>query len=152
VARRQVELADVRHIGDEGARLVRPLVIAAARQLGEPLPLQEGGDRRRAEGFAIARQGAADIVDGAVLLAEGDDPLPQPLLFAGGPSFADGRGEEVAVGLLAELMDEDSEASGRVSEAGGRLGRGGLLDEEGAEGLVLPMSGVGGLQEAACHG
>jgi hypothetical protein len=91
-------------------------------------------------------------VDGEVLLAEGDDPFPQPVLFARGPSFASGRGEEVAVGLLAELMDEDSEASGRVSEAGGRLGRGGLLDEEGAEGLVLPMSGVGGLQEAACQG
>jgi hypothetical protein len=102
--------------------MCRPLVIAAARQLDEHLLLQEGGVRRRAEGFAIARQGAADIEDREVLLAEDDDPFPQPLLFAREPSFAYGRGEEVAVGLVAELMDEDSEASGRVSEAGGRLG------------------------------
>ncbi len=35
-----------------------------------------------------------------------------------------------------------------IAESGG-LGRWEALDEEGAEGLVLSMGGVGGLQEAA---
>ena len=51
--------------------------------------------------------------------------------------------------LIAELMDEDAKTPWRVSEAGGRLGRGETLNEEGPEGLVLAMGGVGGLEEPA---
>ena len=87
-------------------------------------------------------------MDGEVLLAEGDDLLPQPFLLARRPALAGG-GEEVAVGLAAELVDEDAEASRRVAEASGGLGRWEALDEEGPQGLVLSMGGVGGLQEAA---
>ena len=145
----QVELADIGDIGRDGPGSVGPLVVAASRQLGEALLLEDGGDGRRAERLAVAGQGPADVVDGEVLLAEGDDLLPQPLLLAGRPALACGGGKEVAVGLVAELVDEDAEAPRRVAEAGGRLGRGEAVDEEGSEGLVLSMGGVGGLQEAA---
>ena len=57
--------------------------------------------------------------------------------------------EEVAFGLIAKLMDEDAKAPGRVAEASGHFGRGETVDEEGPEGFVLPMGGVGGLQEPA---
>ena len=62
-------------------------------------------------------------MDGEVLLAQGDDLLPKPFLLAGWPALAWGGGEEIAVGLAAELMDEDAETPGRVAEASGRLGR-----------------------------
>ena len=149
VARRQVELADVGHIGHDGAGLVGPLVVEPSRQLGEALLLQDRGDGRRAERLAVAGEGAADVVDGEVLLPQGDDLFPQPLLLAGRSALACGRDEEVAFGLIAELMDEDAKAPRGVAEASGRLGGGETVDEEGPEGFVLSMGGVGGLQEAA---
>ena len=57
--------------------------------------------------------------------------------------------EEVASGILAELVDEDAEASRGVTEAASGLGAGEAIDEEGAEGLVLAVGGVGGLEEDA---
>ena len=57
------------------------------------------------------------------------------------------REEEVASGILAELVDEDAEAARGVAEAAGGLGAGEPLDEEGAEGLVLAVGGVGGFEE-----
>ena len=117
VARRQVELADIGDIGGHGPGLVGPLVVAPPRQLGEALLLEDRGDGRRAERLAVAGQGAADVVDGEVLLAQGDDLIAEPSLLAGRPAFACGRDEEVAVGLIAELMDEDAKAPRRVAEA-----------------------------------
>ena len=70
-------------------------------------------------------------------------------LLAGRSALACGRDEEVALGLIAELMDEDAEAPRRVPEAGGGFGGWDAIDEEGPEGFVLPMGGVGGLQEPA---
>ena len=78
LARRQVEPADIGHLGDDRARLVGPFVVEPPRQLGEALLLQDRGDGRRAERFAVAGQGAADVVDGEVLLAQGDDLVTQP--------------------------------------------------------------------------
>ena len=72
-------------------------------------------------------------------------------LLAWRSSFARGGEEEVPLALIAELMDEDAKATRRVAEPPGRLGGGDALDEEGAEGLVLSMVGVCGLQEEACQ-
>ena len=55
--------------------------------------------------------------------------------------------EEGAVGVLAEVMDQDAKASFRVPESFGGLPVGQALDEIGAQGLVLSMGGVGGLEE-----
>lgn len=44
-------------------------------------------------------------------------------------------------------MDQDAEASFRVSETLGGLLIAQTLDEIGAQGLVLSMGGVGGLEE-----
>ena len=125
------------------------LVVSPARQLGEPLLLEDRGDDGRAERLAVTSEGAADVVDGEVLLPQGDDPIAEPLLLAWRPAFACVGEEEVALALLAELMDEDAKAARSIAEPPGRFGRGDTLDEEGAEGLVLPMVGVGWLQELA---
>jgi hypothetical protein len=46
-------------------------------------------------------------------------------------------------------MDKDTEASRGISEALGDFGSGEPIDEEGAQGLVLAVSRVGGLEEDA---
>ena len=150
-ARCQIELADIRHIGCDGTGLVGSLLVTASRQFGEALFLEDRGDRRRAERLAVAGQGASDVVDGEVLLPQRDDMLAQPLLLARRPALARGGSEEVAAGLMAELMDENAKASWCVAEAGGCLGGGEPFDEEGPQGFVLPVGGVGGLEEPACQ-
>src|SRR5437588_394379 len=81
----------------------------------------------------------ADVVDGEVLLSQGDDQFPQAFLLAGRSARSCGRDEEATLGLVAELMDEDPEAPRCVPESSGCLGRGDTVDEEGPQGFVLPM-------------
>ena len=53
------------------------------------------------------------------------------------------------VGIVAELITQDAEGAWRVAEAFGHLSRGILIDEEGAEGLVLALEReLGGKEEA----
>jgi hypothetical protein len=149
VAWREVEPTDVGHISHDGTGLVGPFVIGSSRQLREPLFLEDHGDRRRAERLAVAGEGAADVVDGEVLLPECDDLFPKPFLLARRSAFASGGDEEVSLELIAELMDEDAKTARCIAEPPGRFGGGDTLDEEGPEGLVLSVSGVGWLQEQA---
>jgi len=52
------------------------------------------------------------------------------------------------LGVVAELMAEDAEGAGGVTEATGDVGRGLLIDEEGAEGFVLALQReLGGKEE-----
>ena len=125
------------------------LVVAASRQFGETLFLQNHGDRRRAEQLAVAGEGTADVVDRKVLLAQRDDLLLQPIPLAGWSALPRSRDEEVAPRLVAELMDEDPKTPRCVPEPSGHFGRRNTIDEEGPQGFVLPMGGVGGLQEPA---
>jgi len=55
--------------------------------------------------------------------------------------------KEIAAWILAEVVDQDAKASIRVPESFGGLLVAQALDEIGAEGLVLSMGGVGGLEE-----
>jgi hypothetical protein len=48
---------------------------------------------------------------------------------------------------LAKAVAEHAEAIGGVAEAVGDLGGREALDEIGAQGLVLPVGGVGGYEE-----
>ncbi|MEK7755026.1 MAG: hypothetical protein AAB654_24075, partial [Acidobacteriota bacterium] len=91
----------------------------------------------------------ADVVDGEVLLAQGDDLISQALGLGGGfRSF--GRGEEeLPLRFLAELVGQNAKASRGVTAAAGGLGGREPFDEVGAEGFVLAVGGVLGLEEEA---
>jgi len=92
-------------------------------------------------------QVATDVVYGEVLFAQGDDTVAEGVGLGCGMRPFGRREEEVASRVLAELVDEDPEAPRRVTEAASDLGTGGTLNEEGAEGLVLAVGGVGGFEE-----
>ena len=49
----------------------------------------------------------------------------------------------------AEVADQRAERVVGVAELLGDLAQGSMLDEDGAEGLVLAMEGLGGFEEAA---
>ena len=94
-------------------------------------------------------QGAADVIDGEVLLAQGDDPIAEWLRLGRGLRSL-GRGEEeVPPGVLTELVDKNTQAPWGVAEAARDLGTRESLHEEGTEGLVLAVGGVGRFEEDA---
>ena len=123
----------------------RRLVAAASRTLF----LKDHGDRRLAERLTFTSESAADVLDGEILLPQGDNLFSKPFLFAGWLTSACGGDEEVAFELIAELMDQDAKAARRRAEPPGGFGGGDTLDEEGSECLVLSVVGVGWLQEQA---
>jgi len=101
----------------------------------------------KSSGGQLYRQGPADVVYREVLLAQGDDLLAagvRPARFVGGGAAG---GEERALGVPAELVDQAAEAAGRVPETVGGLLGGNPLDEVGAQGLIAAVSRVGGVEE-----
>jgi hypothetical protein len=69
-------------------------------------------------------QVATDVVYGEVLFAQGDDTVAEGIGLGCGMRPLGRCEEEVASRVLAELVDEDSEAPRRVTEAASDLGMG----------------------------
>ena len=115
----------------------------------EAFLLEHLGDGDGAEPLAVLLQSATDVIDGQVLLAQGDDFLAAWIGRLGAGFLAAGFEEEGTLRVTAELMHQAAETAGRVAEAhGGLLGRH-AFHEISPQGLVLPMDGVGGLEEVA---
>ena len=88
-----------------------------------------------------------DVINGEVLLTGPDDLFAQGIGF-GSLLRAFGRGQEKRPGgILTKLVNQDAKAPCRVAEALGGLLGGDLFDEEGAQGFVLALGGVGGPEE-----
>ena len=82
---------------------------------------------------------AADVIDQERVFPQGDDAVASGVGLGSGLGSFSRLEEEVASGILAELVDEDSEAPWGVTEAMRGLGAGEAIDEEGAEGFVLTV-------------
>ena len=123
-SRAQVKLPDIGDIGRGRPRARWAFIVGPARQACESFVLEDLGDGDRAEGMSFVGQIAADVVDGEVLLSQGDDAVTEGIGLGGGMGPLGRREEEVASGTLAELVDEDAEAPRGVTEATGRLAPG----------------------------
>ena len=102
-------------IGDIGCRRPRAgwaFVVGPARQASEPLVSEDLGDGDRAKRMPLMGQVAADVIDGEVLLPQGDDQFSERIgLGCGLGSLGRGQ-EEGAARILAELMDQNAETAG----------------------------------------
>lgn len=143
----EIKITYICHGGGFRPYAGRPFLIAPPWQAGKSFLLENHGHSRRAQSMLLIAQDLADIVDGEVLLAQGNDFVPKSIRFGSTLRSFGGRGEEVLMGVLSKLMTKDPEASLRVPEASSRLGRGEAFDEIGPERLVLPVSGIGGFEE-----
>ena len=143
----EVELPDIRDVGRRRVRAGWAFLVGPARQPCEPFLLEDVSDGDRTEGVSLVGQGAANVIDREVLLAEGDDAVAEGIGLGCGVRSLGGGEEEVAVRILPELMDQDAKAAGGVTESAGDFGAGEAIDEEGAEGLVSAVGGVGRLEE-----
>jgi len=124
-----------------------PLLVQASGQRGEALGLQDLPDRRRTQRAPGFLQSCADLVDGGVLLAQGDDPHPGRGLLRLRPGPPLGRREEGGGQAAPEVMAEDVEGAHSVAEGPGDLGGGPALDEVGPQRLVLALPRLRRLQE-----
>ena len=145
----QVELADIGDLGRRRSSAGWAFVVGPARQASESFVLEDLGDGDRAEGMSLVGQIAADVVDGKVLLSQGDDAVTEGIALGCGMRPLGRCEEEAAVGFLSELVDQDAEGARGVSEPARDFCAGEPLDEEGAEGFVQSMGGVGRFEEDA---
>jgi hypothetical protein len=145
--RTQIELPDVGDIGDGRPRPGGTFVIGPTRQASKSFILEDLCHGDRTERIPLMGQVPADVIDGKVLLAQGDDLIAEWIGF-GRDLGTFGRGqEEVTSGILAKLMNKNTKASRGVTKAASGLAAGQPLDEESAEGLVLTVGRVGGLEK-----
>ena len=107
------------------------LIVGPARQPGESLVLENLCDGDWAQRVSLMGQVAADVVYGEVLFAEGDDTVAEGIGLECGMGSLGRCQEEVTSRVLAELVDEDSEAPWGVTEAASDLGAGDPRNEEG---------------------
>ena len=146
-AGREVQVADIGHLGGNGPGTSRALLVPPPGQAGKALLLEDLVNGHGAELFPLVLQRPADVVDGQVLLAEGNHPLAAGV----GLGRLGGRGvtreEEGPPGVLPELMDQPAEAAGSVAEACGGLFGGQPLDKVRSQGFVLAVGRVGGVEE-----
>lgn len=99
-----------------------------------------GGYGRGRSRDTFVFQGFGDIVDGMILLTELNDSLPQGVIGFGTRRWC--FEEEVAFGLMAELMAELAKAANGVTKTLGDFDAGEAIDKIGPQGLVLAMYGV----------
>ena len=125
------------------------MIVSPTWQPREPFIFEDLRDGNRTEWVSLVAQVTADVVDGEVLLPHGDDAVAEGIGLGCGLGSLGGCAEEIATGILAELMDEDAKAARGVTEAVSDFGAREPVDDKGPEGLVLAMGGVGGFEENA---
>ena len=129
-----------------GLGMVGSFLVRTAGQAGEALLTQDFPDGGIAQGSAVGFEGAFDVIDRMVLLAQGNDQrlggVGLGLRFRARLAWA----KEVER-LAAELAAQDAEGPGGVAEAAGDLPGGELFDEKGPQGFVLAVRGGLGFQE-----
>jgi hypothetical protein len=142
----EVELSDVGDVGLVGAWDGGAFVVAAPREPGEAFLAEDLVDGDVADGQSLDGQGLADVVDGVVAFAQGDDAVSGGVAFGGALGAGSGRSEELDASG-PKLAAEGVEGLAGVAEAVGDLLGAAPVDEIGAEGFVLALAGVGRAQE-----
>src|SRR5437773_3848042 len=127
--------------------MIESFVIAAPRQRREALLAQHLAHGGGTQGRAVLFEGLADLIHRMVLLAQSDYQVVRLGLVRLGARTVTGRREELRMGLTTELVAQHAEGSRGVAESAGDLVGGAVLNEEGAQGFVLALVGMGGFGE-----
>ena len=94
-------------------------------------------------------QSPADVINGQILLAQGDHFLAHRVPLGYGLRTFTRREEKLPMRILTKLMAQDPKTARGVAEVSCGLGRGKTLNEVGPQGLILAMGGIGRIQEHA---
>jgi hypothetical protein len=139
----QIQLADVGHSSRFRLEGLGSFVVPAAGEASEAFFAHEHRQSIDADGMAGLAQFPLDVIDGKVLFAQGHGPLTYAVACGGvvGAGFGDLEEAGAFGWVVAELVAEDAEGIGGVTEAASGLGSGQLFDKEGAKGLILAVVG-----------
>ena len=127
--------------------MLGPLLIGPARQPGKAFLLEEDANVSGAEGVPLVPEQTLNVVDGKVLLARLDDTVADGIGFGGLLRALGWRQEKRPGRVLAKVVGQNAETALGVAETTGGFFGGEFIDEESAEGFVLAVGGVSGLQE-----
>jgi hypothetical protein len=117
------------------------LVVSAAGKPGEALLTEQDGEGVDGDGVAGGSEFALHVIDREIAFAHSHRQITDAISDGRGLRTTLRQAEEGSafVGIVAELIAEDAEEAGGVAKAASDVGRGLLIDEEGAEGFVLAL-------------
>jgi len=147
----QVELAQIGNRFNGGPGEAGPFLIQPPGQWSKAFGFEHLAHGRGAQGTFSLVEGMADVVDGVILLAQLDDELASGRLLGLSLGAAPGTNKEHGIGLPAEVIAENMEGAWRIAELMSDFFGWLALQEIGAEGLVLALSGMAGLSEEASN-
>ena len=145
----EVQGAHIDRISFLDGRPSGALIIAATRQAGEALLRKNLGNGDSAEPRSLFGEAALYIVNREVLFAQGYHLGANRVSLGCSLRTFAGWKEELAVGVAPEVVTEDTEGTGRITEASSRKCGGPAVDKKGTKRLVLAMSGVGWFKKGA---
>ncbi|MHB1887235.1 MAG: hypothetical protein ACYCVV_20025 [Acidimicrobiales bacterium] len=147
----EVEFLHVGHRGAEegrtGAGTDAPLLGSPSGEAGLSLLLEDVPNGGEADRLALGGEGPGDVGDAEPLATEGEDRLAQRGGYGSVLASAGDVAEEGGKLTATEAGGDDLEGARSVAEPSGGLGEGELLVEEGTQGLVAALEGVGGTAE-----
>ena len=97
--------------------------------------------------MAFSLEGFADIVNGKILLAQGNDLVADGVAFRRAVWPFLRLNEKGTLGVLAELVAKHAETAGGIAKAFGDFMGREALDKIGPQRLVLPMGRIGWFEE-----
>jgi hypothetical protein len=148
---RKIQSVHIGTLGDLGPRSWEPFFVSPSGKPGKTFFFENQGNGNRTHPLTAFFQNPADIIDGQILLSQGDHFVSDAARFRRSLRSLLRRKEEGAIGMLTEFMGENTKTSRRIPEAMGDFGRREILDEVGPEGFILAMSGIGGFEKEVGH-
>jgi hypothetical protein len=148
---RKIQAVYVGNLCDLGPRPWQSLLVLSSGQPGKPFFFENQRDGNGAYLLPTLFQDPADIIDGQILLSQCDDLVPNTVGFRRSLRPLLRGEEEGTIGMLTELMGQDTKASRGIPEALGDFGRRKILDEVGPEGFILAVSRIPGFEKEVGH-
>jgi hypothetical protein len=148
---RKIQPVYIGNLSDLRPRPWKSFLVSSSGQPGKAFVFENQRDGNGADPLPALFQDPADIINGVILLSQRDDLVPEAVSLRRGLRPLLRGKEKGAIGVLAELMGEDAEASWGVPEAASNFDRREILDEVSPEGFVLAMGGILGFEKEAGH-
>jgi len=136
----------VAHIGDIGDlrfHRSRALVISATGKTREAFFTKQHSEGVDANRVARGSEFPLHVIDREIAFPHGDRQITDAVASGGGLRSTLRLAEEgsALLGIVAELMAKDAEGAWGVTKTAGDVAGGLVVDEEGAESLVLALNG-----------
>ena len=148
---RKIQPVHIGNLGHLGPWPRKSFLVSSTGQPGKPFFFENQRDSNGAHPLSALFQDPADIIDGEILLSQGDDLVPDTVGFRRSLRPLLKGKEEGTVWMLSEVVGKNAEAARRISEAARHFYRRQIIDEVGPKGFILTVCSIRRFEKEAGH-